>query len=90
MPTARSSIQQASFVRSCQTISGQREKEPSEKDIQNVRIERPNGRFHRRFALPDTVDSNAVRATGRDGVLQIEIPKQPKAQPKRIQVAVDH
>jgi HSP20 family protein len=72
------------------SISGQREKEVSEKDIQSVRIERLNGRFHRRFALPDTVDSDKVRAAGRNGVLQIEIPKQPKAQPKRIQVALDN
>jgi HSP20 family protein len=53
-------------------------------------MERLNGRFHRRFALPDTIDSGAVRASGKNGVLQIEIPKQPNAQPKRIQLAVDN
>jgi HSP20 family protein len=52
--------------------------------------ERPMGRFHRRFAFPETADANGVKAAGKNGVLQITIPKQPKAQPKRIKVAVDN
>ena len=51
------------------------------------RLERGYGRFHRRFILPDTVDSENVKATGRNGVLEIAIPKQAKAQPRRIEVA---
>jgi HSP20 family protein len=47
------------------------------------------GRFHRRFAFPETADANGVKAAGKNGVLQITIPKQPKAQPKRIKVAID-
>jgi HSP20 family protein len=53
---------------------------------QQQRSERRLGRFHRRFILPDTVDAENVRASGRDGVLEISIPKQPKAQPRRISV----
>ena len=71
------------------SITGQREKDVSEKEVQGMRIERPNGRFHRRFALPDTIDSTEVRAAGKNGVLQIVIPKPPKAQPRRIQVTAD-
>jgi HSP20 family protein len=44
------------------------------------------GRLYRRFALPETVDSENVKATGRDGVLEITIPKHAKAQPRRIEV----
>src|ERR1700674_2029549 len=44
------------------SIAGQRDKETTERDVQSVRIERVHGRFHRRFALPDTVDAGAVRA----------------------------
>jgi HSP20 family protein len=51
------------------------------------RVERGYGRFHRRFILPDTVDAERVQATDRNGVLEIAIPKQAKAQPRRIQVA---
>lgn len=50
------------------------------------RSERRFGRFHRRFILPDTVDSEKVKAMGSEGVLEISIPKQPKAQPRRITV----
>lgn len=52
-----------------------------------TRIERRYGRFYRRFVLPDTVDAERVRATGRNGVLEITIPKQAKTQPRRIKVA---
>jgi|DewCreStandDraft_4_1066084.scaffolds.fasta_scaffold258084_1 HSP20 family protein len=51
------------------------------------RMERGLGRFYRRFVLPDTADSDNVKATGRNGVLTITIPKQAKALPRRIQIA---
>jgi HSP20 family protein len=70
------------------TISGQREHEAADADAERTRMERPHGRFHRRFTLPDTVDAAAVRATSRNGILEVTIPKQPKAQPRRIEVAV--
>lgn len=54
--------------------------------VQQQRIERRLGRFYRRFILPDTVDADHVNASGRNGVLEIVIPKQPKAQPRRIAV----
>jgi HSP20 family protein len=69
------------------TIGGQREQEAAGEDVERSRAERPYGRFYRRFTLPDTVDAAAVRATGRNGVLEVTIPKQPKAQPRRIEVA---
>jgi len=68
-------------------ISGMREKDAADQDCERSRRERAFGRFHRRFTLPDTVDAGSVRATGRNGVLEVVIPKQPKAQPRRIEVA---
>ncbi len=53
----------------------------------NRRSERGHGRFYRRFILPYTVDADKVKATDRHGVLEISIPKQAKAQPRRIKVA---
>ena len=71
------------------TISGERglPGAPDGEEIVNRRLERGQGRFHRRFILPDTVDADKVRATDRNGVLEIAIPKQAKAQPRRIEVA---
>jgi HSP20 family protein len=71
------------------TVSGNRTEEPGANGAdqpQQQRIERPVGRFHRRFILPDTADAENVNASGRNGVLEIVIPKQPKAQPRRISV----
>jgi len=68
------------------SISGQREQEAVAKDVERRRVERVHGRFHRRFTLPDTVDATNVRASGRNGILEVVIPKQPKAQPRRIEV----
>jgi HSP20 family protein len=67
-------------------ISGVREQDAGEKDVERARRERAHGRFHRRFTLPDTVDSASVKANGRNGVLEVTIPKQPQAQPRRIEV----
>jgi len=71
------------------TISGERFAQ-AEKEDENMirrRSERGNGRFYRRFILPETVDAEKVKATDRHGVLEITIPKQAKAQPRRIKVA---
>ena len=71
------------------TLSGTRtdEKASQNGDVQQTRSERALGRFHRRFILPDTVDTEHVNASGRNGVLEIVIQKQPKAQPRRITVS---
>jgi len=73
------------------TVSGVRHEEKaietnSSDAAQQQRIERPLGRFHRRFTLPDTADAENVHASGRLGVLEVVIPKQPKAKPRRIEV----
>ena len=72
------------------TVSGSRLEEnlagPTTSEAQQQRLERRMGRFHRRFILPDTADAENVNASGRNGVLEILIPKQPKAQPRRITV----
>lgn len=50
------------------------------------RRERPAGSFYRRFVMPDTADAEGITAQGKNGVLQVVIPKRQKAQPRRIQV----
>ncbi len=70
------------------TIKGQRhEKTEAEKD-NFKRIERFTGTFMRRFTLPETADTDNIKATTRDGVLELVIPKIPQTQPKRINVEV--
>jgi len=71
------------------TITGERgiPAAPEGEQMVNRRRERGQGRFHRRFILPDTVDAEKVKASNRNGVLEISIPKQAKAQPRRITIA---
>ena len=71
------------------TITGERfaQAEKADENVVNRRAERGTGRFYRRFILPESVDADKVKATDRHGVLEIMIPKQAKAQPRRIKVA---
>jgi HSP20 family protein len=71
------------------TLSGERFEQARNgqgEEPQYCRIERSQGHFYRRFVLPDTVDSDKVNATGKNGVLTVTIPKQAKAMPRRIQI----
>lgn len=68
------------------TLSGTREQAVEQKGIESRRVERQTGRFYRRFALPDTVDSESVSASGKNGVLEIVIPKRAQAQARKITV----
>jgi HSP20 family protein len=71
------------------TIRGERKSESREEQDGWKRVERVSGQFFRRFTLPDTADAEGISATGANGVLEVIIPKQAKAQPRKIQVKVN-
>lgn len=89
LPGVEPSAVDITLERGVLTISGERHLTAPSADDEMIqrRGERGHGRFHRRFILPDTVDADKVKATDRHGVLEITIPKQEKAQPRRIKVA---
>ena len=68
------------------SIRGERRSEMDSQNGRYSRIERRYGMFHRRFALPDSADAEGITANGRNGVLEISIPKRPETTPRRIQV----
>ncbi len=68
------------------SIKGERGSESSMQTERFSRIERRYGSFHRRFALPDSADADGISAHGKNGVLEIVIPKKPEAAPRKIQV----
>ena len=70
------------------TIRGERRRETEVKEDQYQRIERSYGRFERNILLPSVVDPDRVKATYRDGVLEIQLPKKEEAKPKEIKVDV--
>jgi len=71
------------------TISGNRNSEHSDEKDGCKRVERVSGSFLRRFTLPDTANADMISAKSKHGVLEVTIPKQEKATPKKISVAGD-
>jgi HSP20 family protein len=70
------------------TVKGERKFEKEEKEENFHRIERRYGSFYRSFTIPNTVDSESVKAGYDAGVLKIELAKRAEAKPKQIKVEV--
>lgn len=67
-------------------LKGERRGETPTNGQDYRRKERMHGTFMRRFSLPETVDTQNISATVKDGVLSVVIPKQAKPQPTRITI----
>ena len=52
------------------------------------RSERPHGPFLRSFSLPQSVDQAGIRATHKNGVLELILPKRQETKSKAIRVEV--
>jgi HSP20 family protein len=70
--------------RSVLTVHGERKAEHADEPQGYWRRERRQGQFLRQFTLPDSVDRAGISARLSDGVLEICIPKQAAAKPKKI------
>jgi HSP20 family molecular chaperone IbpA len=44
------------------------------------------GNYHREFSLNENIDESKIRATLRNGVLELELPKKEKVRPRQIEV----
>ena len=69
------------------SIKGERKADSAGENGKVTRAERSHGSFYRRFALPDSANAEGIQATGRNGVLEVSIPKKPETTPRRIQVS---
>ena len=70
------------------TIRGERRFEDKVSQDNYLRVERAYGSFSRSFALANTVNTEAIKAEYRNGVLTVRVPKREEAQPKQIKVSV--
>lgn len=70
------------------TIRGERKFEKVADEKNYLRVERSYGSFARSFALANTVNTEAIKADYKDGVLTLTIPKREEAKPKQIKVNV--
>jgi HSP20 family protein len=69
-------------------VSGERRKEKEVKEENYHRIERSYGSFYRSFTLPHAVDRENIKASYKDGVLKVILPKKEEAKPKQIKIDV--
>jgi len=70
------------------TIRGERKQESAESKGNLQRIERVYGSFERRFELGNPVHGDQVKATYKDGVLEVRVPKAEEARVREIPVQV--
>lgn len=75
-----------SIVGEVLTIKGEQKEEQETKDERYHRVERFYGAFERQIPLPVPVETEKVKATYKDGVLAIHLPKAETIKPKAIKV----
>jgi HSP20 family protein len=68
------------------TLRGEKKQEKAVDGDGAYRVERFFGSFARSFALPTSVDPDKIKATYKDGLLEIVLPKAEEARPKKIKV----
>ena len=70
------------------SIKGERRFEHDVKEQQLLHIERTYGKFERLVQLPIPVQADKVKASYRDGVLEVRLPKTEEIKPKEIKVDI--
>ena len=70
------------------TLKGERKRETESKGKDYFYSERSYGAFSRTLELPTEVDAEKVKATFKDGVLELALPKVESAKPKQIKVDI--
>jgi HSP20 family protein len=71
------------------TIKGEKKKEEEVKEENYYRSERSYGSFVRTLELPKDVHADKVKASFKDGILEVRLPKTEEAKAKEIKVKVD-
>lgn len=70
------------------TLRGERKFEKKVEEENYLRVERRYGSFSRSFSLPNTVNTEAIKADYTNGVLTVILPKREESKPKQIKVAI--
>ena len=71
------------------TLKGERSFNKDEKQKGYHRIERGSGSFVRCFSLPETVDTDKVKAQYKAGVLTVALPKKEASKPRAIEISIN-
>jgi HSP20 family protein len=68
------------------TIRGERKEEREEKEEDYYYCERSAGAFTRSVSLPPGVDADKIKATFKNGVLEVHVPKSKESAAKTIEI----
>ena len=71
------------------TLSGERKLEEPASGVEYHRVERFTGKFSRSFHVPQTVNPDGIKATYKDGILEVQVPKADEAKPRRIAISLN-
>ena len=71
------------------SITGERRFENEDKRDAYHRVERSYGQFYGSFTLPPNVNTEAINAQFKDGMLRLTLPKKEEAKPKQIEVNIE-
>ncbi len=70
------------------TLSGERKMNKEVKEENYHRVERAYGTFMRSFTLPTNIAQDKIKASFKDGVLQISMPKREETKPRQVKIDV--
>ena len=71
------------------TVKGEKRQEEETEGKNYHRVERHYGSFQRSFTLPRHIETDAIKAEFKDGVLTLEIPKVEVTKPTEIPIATN-
>jgi len=70
------------------TISGEKKQDSEQKQEDYIRTERVYGYFSRSFTLPAGVDAQNIKATFKEGILELNLPKKEEAKSKHQKINI--
>jgi HSP20 family protein len=88
LPGVREKDVAASITGDLLSVKGERRFEFDGKEHQPLHMERAYGTFERLVQLPFPVQADKVKASYRDGILEIRLPKAEELKPKEIKVDI--
>ncbi len=71
------------------TIKGERKFEEEVKEENFYRLERRYGNFQRVIPFPTPIVVDKVKASFKDGILEVRLPKLEEAKPKKVKVKIE-
>jgi HSP20 family protein len=70
------------------TVSAERERSQEISQERYHRFERRFGSFERTVGLPQGVTEDGIKASFKDGVLEVHVPKPEQVKPRKVEIAV--